>query len=169
MLGKQHQVGLGGTDILIIVGEHAGFKRVSSAEHRGARRVAEGRGTGIPKILKVLKSNSSPKPKFLYDSERTFFTIEFPVHPAFKKNSTDQVADQVTDQVENFLKLFENAPRDGVGLMKELGLSHRPTFRNNYLHPALKAGLIEMTIPDKRNSRFQKYMLTEKGRGMKRQ
>ena len=37
-------------------------------------------------------------------------------------------------------------------LMERVGLKHRPTFRNNYLLPALKLGLIEMTIPDKLNS-----------------
>ncbi len=42
-------------------------------------------------------------------------------------------------------------------------LSHRPAFRANYLHPALAAELIELTIPDKPNSRLQKYRLTEKG------
>ena len=39
--------------------------------------------------------------------------------------------------------------------MKRLKLSHRPTFRANYLNPALSAGLIEQTIPDKPNSRLQ--------------
>ncbi|MDP3387580.1 MAG: hypothetical protein Q8S24_10115 [Eubacteriales bacterium] len=42
-------------------------------------------------------------------------------------------------------------------LMELLGLKHRPTFRDNYLLPALKLGLIEMTIPDKPNSSKQKY------------
>ena len=47
---------------------------------------------------------------------------------------------------------------DGPGVHeKKLGLSHRPTFRKNYLQPALDAGLIERTLPDKPNSRLQKY------------
>jgi hypothetical protein len=41
--------------------------------------------------------------------------------------------------------------------MKRLGLSHRPTFRKNYLNPALEQKLIERTLPDKPNSRNQKY------------
>jgi predicted transcriptional regulator len=45
-----------------------------------------------------------------------------------------------------------------------LGLKHRPTFRENYLRPALGQELIEPTIPNKPNSPLQKYRLTEKGR-----
>lgn len=41
--------------------------------------------------------------------------------------------------------------------MKRLGLSHKPTFRKNYLNPALAQNLIERTIPDKPNSKNQKY------------
>jgi len=41
-------------------------------------------------------------------------------------------------------------------------LKHRPTFRKNYLHPALEAGLIEMTIPQTPNTREQKYRKTIK-------
>ena len=36
-------------------------------------------------------------------------------------------------------------------------VSHRPTFRKNYLNPALAQGVIEMTVPDKPNSRNQMY------------
>jgi hypothetical protein len=50
--------------------------------------------------------------------------------------------------------------------MKKLGLKDEKHFRESYLRPALGAGLIEMTIPDKPRSPFQKYRLTEQGRKM---
>nr|WP_317135389.1 hypothetical protein [Pseudomonas oryziphila] len=42
-------------------------------------------------------------------------------------------------------------------LMERLGLSHRHTFRANYLKPALADGLIEMTDPDAPRSPAQQY------------
>jgi len=47
-----------------------------------------------------------------------------------------------------------------------LKLKHKPTFRTNYLKPAIEAGLIELTIPEKPRSRFQKYRLTDKGKAI---
>jgi hypothetical protein len=44
-------------------------------------------------------------------------------------------------------------------------LRGRENFEARYLKPALEAAFIERTIPDKPNSRMQKYRLTEKGRG----
>lgn len=41
-------------------------------------------------------------------------------------------------------------------LMELLGLKHRPSFRDNYLLPALQLGDIKMTIPDKPNSSKKK-------------
>ena len=51
-------------------------------------------------------------------------------------------------------------------LMASLELQHKPTFRNNYLHPALAAELIEMTQPDSPRSPSQKYRLTAKGKAL---
>jgi len=48
-------------------------------------------------------------------------------------------------------------------LQEELGLRHRDNFIEAYLQPALNAGLLEMTTPDKPRSSKQKYRLTEKG------
>ena len=42
-------------------------------------------------------------------------------------------------------------------LVRELGLKHRPSFRERYLESALACGLIERTIPDKPTSSKQKY------------
>ena len=65
--------------------------------------------------------------------------------------------DQVSDQVKALLKCLGSKPASALECMKKLGLSHRPTFRKNYLQPALEAGLIERTRPDKPNSWLQKY------------
>jgi hypothetical protein len=49
-------------------------------------------------------------------------------------------------------------------LQNALGLQDRKSFRERYLKPALADGLIEMTMPEKPNSRLQKYRLADKGR-----
>lgn len=65
--------------------------------------------------------------------------------------------DQVTDQVEALLKILGNQEMSALELMDRLELSHKPTFRKNYLTPAMEAGVIERTIPDKPKSSRQKY------------
>lgn len=80
--------------------------------------------------------------------------------------STDQVTDQVSDQVAALLRALGTKTLSALECMKRLKLSHRPTFRANYLNPALSAGLIEYTIPNKPQSRLQKYRLTVAGLAM---
>ena len=68
---------------------------------------------------------------------------------------------QVTPQVKRLLaSLIGEMTRDE--LQRALGLKDRKSFRERYLLPALQNGLIEMTIPDKPNSREQRYRLLEK-------
>ena len=46
-----------------------------------------------------------------------------------------------------------------MGSVKEkLGLHSKEGFRRNYLRPAIEKDLIHMTIPDKPNSRNQRYI-----------
>ncbi len=70
---------------------------------------------------------------------------------------TDQVADQDKTPADRLLFALGNDTLPAADLMVRLGLSHKPTFRKNYLNPALEQKLIERTIPDKPNSRNQKY------------
>jgi len=81
-------------------------------------------------------------------------------------SGTDQVGDPVSDQVAALLRVLGKETLTALECMQRLKLSHRPTFRANYLNPALAAGLIDRTIPDKPNSRLQKYRLTAKGRAL---
>ena len=75
-------------------------------------------------------------------------------------SGSDQVSDQVGDQVERLIKIMGKRPLSALEMMERLGLSHKATFRKNYLNPALEAKIIERTIPDKPNSSQQKYRLT---------
>ena len=78
---------------------------------------------------------------------------------------TDQAGDQVSDQVARLIAVLQDGPRTTAELMAELGLSHRPTFRNNYIRPAISAGLVEMTRPESPSAKNQKYRIAAGGRG----
>ena len=80
-------------------------------------------------------------------------------------DKSDQDTDQVSDQVKALLECMGDDELSAAQIMERLGLSHRPTFRKNYLRPALDKGLIEMTVPDKPNSRNQKYRKKQFCRG----
>ncbi len=76
-------------------------------------------------------------------------------------SSSDQDSDQVNDQdetcVKRLLAILGEDTLSAVEIMERLGLSHRPTFRKNYLNPALEKLFIERTIPNKPNSKNQRY------------
>ena len=49
-------------------------------------------------------------------------------------------------------------------LAEKVGISQPKNMRRRYLRLLLDMGLVEYTIPQKPNSRLQKYRLTDKGR-----
>ena len=59
--------------------------------------------------------------------------------------------------IQKLLNAIGNSELSAKEIMDILGLSHRASFRMHYLNPALERGLIIMTIPDKPNSKNQKY------------
>lgn len=133
--------------------------------------LTEGRATGIPKILKVMHGNGSPRPVFETDEDRSFFVIRLPVHrkagggPKLTPEVTPQVTPQVTPEVDALDRLL----RALVGRMSRqelqmaLQLKDDKHFRDAFLQPALDAGVIAMTQPDKPRSSRQRYRLTAKG------
>lgn len=59
--------------------------------------------------------------------------------------------------INALMKVMENYPQSAAELMTKIGIKSRNSFRNNYLKPALEAGLIGMTIPEKPTSKNQMY------------
>lgn len=69
-------------------------------------------------------------------------------------------SNHLNNRIAELLKVIEPYPQSAAELMEKLNLKSRAGFRNNYLQPALDAGLIGMTEPDKPTSKNQKYFKT---------
>ena len=156
--------------------------------------LAEGRSTGVPKILRAMRDNGSPAPTFETDEDRTWFRVRLPAHAEFsrmeergrgqdsehgtqqdnlliaegKETFTGQDTEQVTVQVRRLVTALTAAMRRHE-LQDLVRIAHRPHFLEKYLNPALEAGLIEMTLPDKPTSRNQRYRRTPAGEALVRQ
>jgi ATP-dependent DNA helicase RecG len=126
--------------------------------------LTEGRSTGIPKILRVMKTNGSPAPVFDTDEDRSYFLIRLPVHKKFVGAvQAAEVTPEVTPEVKRLLTVLQGE-MGRAELMAALGLKDEKHFREHYQQTAMSQGLIEMTIPDRPRSRLQKYRLTDLGK-----
>ena len=63
----------------------------------------------------------------------------------------------INNQITKLMKVIEIYPQSATELMQKLNLQSRIGFRKNYLQPAIEAGLIGMTEPNKPTSKNQKY------------
>ena len=132
-------------------------------------RMVEAWGRGMPLILE-----NEPDAKFrevakifIASFGRPSFVQEMGREDDTTAQVIPQVTPQVTPQVVQLLVVLTESTEaaDRETLQQALGLKARKNFRLLYLVPAMEAGLVEMTLPDKPNSRLQKYRLTEKGGG----
>lgn len=101
---------------------------------------------------------------FESDTDRLSFVIRLPCHPLTlgEITATEQVIAQVTVEVQRLLVALDGE-MSRQQLADALGMTHREHFRRAYLKPALDAGLVEMTLPHKPNSRNQRYRRTTLG------
>ena len=88
----------------------------------------------------------------------------------FMLEQIDKVLDELLEQVKSvdvdysaYIKKLVDVMKCDISytskeLMEILDLKSRSSFRENYLLPAIKSGFIEMTLPDKPNSRNQRYI-----------
>ena len=142
--------------------------------------LAEGRSTGIPKILRAMRENGSPAPILETDDERTWFLVRLPVHERVRGEPTEQDTPQVTpqdtlqddghvtDHVEDLVAAL-TGEMSRAQLQAVMGLRDRNHFTSAYLRPALDAGMIEMALPGKATSRNQRYRLTAAGKVLAQQ
>ena len=74
-------------------------------------------------------------------------------------NNIRKESKNISDQVNKLLEIMEyDIPLSANEIMTRLGIKSKETLRASYLNPALENGLIKRTIPDKPNSKNQKYI-----------
>lgn len=66
--------------------------------------------------------------------------------------------EQMTEYLKRMLDVMEyDVSYTATTIMGMLGLRSKETFRKNYMNSALELNLVRMTIPDKPNSKNQRY------------
>ena len=114
-------------------------------------------GSGILDMFRQCAEAGLRPPTFRHDVGCFIQTLWRPLH-----QPAPEVTPEVTPEVRLVRALAGEMTRQQ--LQQALGLKDDEHFRKAYLLPAIEAGLIEMTNPDKPQSSRQKYRLTEVGR-----
>ena len=148
------------------------------AESLYLAKYIERMGTGTGDMIDRCRAAGLPEPEFkLTDGFLTTIRRKHPagqVAPPVAGEVSGQVAGQVTGQVTGqvegwiikALLACQPSPLSSRAIQAATGFRHRETFQRNYLDVLLKEALLERTLPDKPNSRLQKYRLTAKGRAV---
>ncbi|MCK5156532.1 MAG: putative DNA binding domain-containing protein [Spirochaetales bacterium] len=121
-------------------------------------------GSGVRNINKYLPLYSKgAKPTFKENGQ--LFVLTLPFTNRNTPPVTPPVAPPVTPPVKKLLELLAEFGESGSSTLRDqLNLKDRTYVREAFINPALEQKLIERTIPDKPNSRLQKYRLTELGK-----
>ena len=69
--------------------------------------------------------------------------------------------ESMSEYVKRMLEVMEYDvpfPYTANAIMEALHLKSKETFRKNYIKPAIELGLVKMTLPEKPNSKNQRYV-----------
>lgn len=135
--------------------------------------LTEGRCTGIPTIREAMAENGSPPPMFSTDEGRTYFLVELPVHPQLPgvgqahdeahEGAHDEAYEELTATEISVLSFVQNQPKNRPEIARHLNLKGRSGHLYKAIDHLRNLGFIELTIPDKPQSKNQKMRITATG------
>ncbi|MBN1981645.1 MAG: putative DNA binding domain-containing protein [Chitinivibrionales bacterium] len=141
-------------------------------------RLAEGRGTGLPKLYRSMRENGSQSPRFDFDDERTYFRVSLPAHPEYVAISALRDAAHLraigndTDafkRIDDAWKQMKSSPTLAAELIRLLGAKGRlndaesvfASFKESTSEgfiPFVTNVLIEVLVDSRRESDAKKYL-----------
>lgn len=130
-------------------------------------KMAEGRNTGIPLILKAMEKNGSGLPIFRTDEDRSFLRVILPIHPVFLKqknetnNNEKKTVRRNREEIRQLIidSLKEKGNLSMGELASELGYRKLTDAVRGVVSEMMEAGEVEYLYPDKINSKNQKIIL----------
>lgn len=125
--------------------------------------LADELGSGMRNTYKYTKMYSDAEPEFM---EGDIFRITIPlpdvatatVGPTTTVATTDTTTVTTTDKQAQKILEYCSEPRSTKEILSHMGLANKQHLHKTYIKPLLAEGKLKMTIPDKPNSRNQKYV-----------
>ena len=125
----------------------------------------ERRGSGLRKIISETEKLPGYTEAYMpeFSSTATDFRVilkNVNYHQGQSIVDTPQVTTQVKTQVAIYDKIlaFCATPHSKIEITEHCGYKNTKNFTQKYLRPLLDSGILKMTIPDKPNSRNQRYI-----------
>ena len=130
-------------------------------------KLAEGRNTGIPLILKKMQQNGSDRPIFQTDEERSYFLVILPVNGDFTKTDgssyeeTEKKKRRSMKEIKDLIieVLREENALSSTELSEKMGYSGRSSSLSKAIGELLSENEIEYSADISRHSRNQKLSL----------
>lgn len=115
---------------------------------------------GVQRVKNMLRENGNPEPKFNVSKVTAFEVMVYPSMSLNLVTDGEKVTKSATKSTEtmNEVLAFCTQERSLTEIMAHLGLKHRNNAKGRYIDPLIEGGFLEMTIPEKPNSRNQKYV-----------
>ncbi|WIY83403.1 helix-turn-helix domain-containing protein [Propionimicrobium sp. PCR01-08-3] len=137
-------------------------------------------GTGVQRVFEQIAEAGLPEPRVEEVMDRLRFTVYVPSHaPEARLGGRGEHQDGALRHQEEaprrqsatgsaskltILHRVEQSPASRAQLMETLRIVNQTRAFRRHIEPLLKAGLLEMTLPDKPTSRDQRYRITDAGR-----
>ena len=132
-------------------------------------------GSGVKRIFAEAAAQGLPEPRVVEIATgvrlSVFLATPHDARSTAAQNPSlvqvgEQVSEQVGEQVAKLLLHCAAQPRSKQELLGMLGLSNAYLNYKRHIVPLLDQGLIAMTIPDKPQSRLQRYRITPQGQAL---